>query len=100
VPYVLAYWAHKQKERITNGINADLVITVVKTSRDPGDRYSGTSLLVLERGKPDSNAAVTSTSTACIRRAPPSLVHRLVILTVERFVTEVCARRRTFSQRN
>jgi long-chain-acyl-CoA dehydrogenase len=36
------------KTFITNGINADLVITAVKT--DPGQRHSGMSLLVLERG--------------------------------------------------
>ncbi|MGH8997864.1 MAG: acyl-CoA dehydrogenase family protein, partial [Acidimicrobiia bacterium] len=36
------------KTFITNGINADLVITAVKT--DPGERHSGMSLLILERG--------------------------------------------------
>ncbi|GAA1705210.1 acyl-CoA dehydrogenase family protein [Fodinicola feengrottensis] len=36
------------KTFITNGINADLVITAVKT--DPTQRHAGMSLLVLERG--------------------------------------------------
>ncbi|MGH4022899.1 MAG: acyl-CoA dehydrogenase family protein [Pseudonocardiaceae bacterium] len=36
------------KTFITNGINADLVITAVKT--DPSEQHSGMSLLVLERG--------------------------------------------------
>jgi alkylation response protein AidB-like acyl-CoA dehydrogenase len=36
------------KTFITNGINADLVITAVKT--DPRERHRGISLLVLERG--------------------------------------------------
>jgi alkylation response protein AidB-like acyl-CoA dehydrogenase len=36
------------KTFITNGINADLVITAVKT--DPAQRHKGMSLLVLERG--------------------------------------------------
>jgi long-chain-acyl-CoA dehydrogenase len=36
------------KTFITNGINADLVITAVKT--DPGERHRGISLLVIERG--------------------------------------------------
>jgi alkylation response protein AidB-like acyl-CoA dehydrogenase len=38
------------KTFITNGINADLVITVVKT--DPAGGAKGTSLLVIERGMP------------------------------------------------
>jgi alkylation response protein AidB-like acyl-CoA dehydrogenase len=38
------------KTFITNGINADLVVTVVTT--DPGQRHRGMSLLVLERGMP------------------------------------------------
>ena len=38
------------KTFITNGINADLVITVVRT--DPAQRHRGISLLVLERGMP------------------------------------------------
>ena len=36
------------KTFITNGINADLVVTAVKT--DPSERHRGISLLVLERG--------------------------------------------------
>jgi long-chain-acyl-CoA dehydrogenase len=36
------------KTFITNGINADLVVTAVKT--DPGERHRGISLIVLERG--------------------------------------------------
>jgi alkylation response protein AidB-like acyl-CoA dehydrogenase len=36
------------KTFITNGINADLVITAVKT--DPSERHRGISLIVLERG--------------------------------------------------
>ena len=38
------------KTFITNGINADLVITAVKT--DPTQKHKGISLLVLERGMP------------------------------------------------
>ena len=40
------------KTFITNGINADLVITAVRTGTDPDDRRGGMSLLVLERGMP------------------------------------------------
>jgi alkylation response protein AidB-like acyl-CoA dehydrogenase len=36
------------KTFITNGINADLVVTAAKT--DPGERHRGISLLVVERG--------------------------------------------------
>ena len=36
------------KTFITNGVNADLVITAVKT--DPSQRHKGMSLLILERG--------------------------------------------------
>src|SRR5262245_3989422 len=42
------YVVNGAKTFITNGINADLVITAVKT--DPGERHRGMSLLVLERG--------------------------------------------------
>ncbi len=42
------YVVNGSKTFITNGINADLVITAVKT--DPEQRHSGISLLVLERG--------------------------------------------------
>jgi alkylation response protein AidB-like acyl-CoA dehydrogenase len=44
------YLVNGSKTFITNGINADLVITAVKT--DPGLRHQGMSLLVLERGMP------------------------------------------------
>ncbi|MGB8996488.1 MAG: acyl-CoA dehydrogenase family protein, partial [Pseudonocardiaceae bacterium] len=42
------YLVNGSKTFITNGINADLVITAVKT--DPRQRHQGMSLLVLERG--------------------------------------------------
>jgi alkylation response protein AidB-like acyl-CoA dehydrogenase len=42
------YVVNGAKTFITNGINADLVVTAVKT--DPTARHSGMSLLVLERG--------------------------------------------------
>jgi alkylation response protein AidB-like acyl-CoA dehydrogenase len=42
------YVVNGQKTFITNGINADLVITVVRT--DPAGGSKGTSLLVVERG--------------------------------------------------
>ena len=42
------YVVNGSKTFITNGINADLVITAVKT--DPAERHKGMSLLVLERG--------------------------------------------------
>ncbi len=38
------------KTFITNGINADLVLTAVRT--DPASRHAGISLLVIERGMP------------------------------------------------
>ena len=44
------YVVNGSKTFITNGINADLVITAVKT--DPTQRHSGMSLLVVERGMP------------------------------------------------
>jgi alkylation response protein AidB-like acyl-CoA dehydrogenase len=40
------------KTFITNGINADLVITAVKTSTDPANRRGGMSLVILERDLP------------------------------------------------
>jgi alkylation response protein AidB-like acyl-CoA dehydrogenase len=43
------YIVNGSKTFITNGINADLVITVVRTGPDP---HRGLSLLVLERGMP------------------------------------------------
>ena len=42
------YIVNGSKTFITNGINADLVVTAVKT--DPSQRHRGMSLLVLERG--------------------------------------------------
>jgi alkylation response protein AidB-like acyl-CoA dehydrogenase len=42
------YLVNGAKTFITNGINADLVITAVKT--DPSRRHQGISLLVVERG--------------------------------------------------
>ena len=42
------YVVNGAKTFITNGINADLVITAVKT--DPAQRHAGMSLLVVERG--------------------------------------------------
>ncbi len=42
------YLVNGSKTFITNGINADLVITAVKT--DPTQRHAGMSLVVLERG--------------------------------------------------
>jgi alkylation response protein AidB-like acyl-CoA dehydrogenase len=43
-----SYIVNGSKTFITNGINADLVITAVKT--DPSQKHKGMSLLVLERG--------------------------------------------------
>ncbi|MCP4362894.1 MAG: acyl-CoA dehydrogenase [Chloroflexi bacterium] len=42
------YLLNGQKTFITNGINSDMVIVVVKT--DPDSRHGGVSLLVVERG--------------------------------------------------
>ena len=44
------YVVNGSKTFITNGINADLVITAVKT--DPSERHRGMSLVVVERGMP------------------------------------------------
>jgi alkylation response protein AidB-like acyl-CoA dehydrogenase len=44
------YVVNGSKTFITNGINADLVITAVKT--DPSQKHKGMSLLILERGMP------------------------------------------------
>jgi alkylation response protein AidB-like acyl-CoA dehydrogenase len=45
------YVVNGSKTFITNGINADLVVTAVRTGEDKhGDRHSGMSLLILERG--------------------------------------------------
>jgi alkylation response protein AidB-like acyl-CoA dehydrogenase len=42
------YVVNGAKTFITNGINADVIVTAVKT--DPSERHKGISLLVLERG--------------------------------------------------
>ncbi len=42
------YIVNGSKTFITNGINSDLIITVVKT--DPSQRHTGMSLLIIERG--------------------------------------------------
>ena len=47
-----SYVVNGSKTFITNGINADLVITAVKTGSDPDNRRGGMSLLILERGMP------------------------------------------------
>jgi alkylation response protein AidB-like acyl-CoA dehydrogenase len=44
------YLVNGAKTFITNGINADLIVTAVKT--DPTQRHAGVSLIVLERGMP------------------------------------------------
>ena len=44
------YVVNGSKTFITNGINADLVVTAVKT--DPTQRHKGMSIMVLERGMP------------------------------------------------
>jgi alkylation response protein AidB-like acyl-CoA dehydrogenase len=46
------YVVNGAKTFITNGINADLVITAVKTGSDPINRRGGLSLVILERGMP------------------------------------------------
>jgi alkylation response protein AidB-like acyl-CoA dehydrogenase len=46
------YIVNGAKTFITNGINADLVITAVKTGTNPDDRRGGMSLLIIERGMP------------------------------------------------
>ena len=45
-----SYVVNGAKTFITNGINADLVITAVKTGNDANDRRGGMSLMILERG--------------------------------------------------
>jgi alkylation response protein AidB-like acyl-CoA dehydrogenase len=48
-----SYVVNGSKTFITNGINADLVITAVRTGEGSGDdRRAGLSLLILERGMP------------------------------------------------
>ena len=45
-----AYVVNGSKTFITNGINADVIVTAVKT--DPSERHAGVSLLVIEDGMP------------------------------------------------
>jgi alkylation response protein AidB-like acyl-CoA dehydrogenase len=45
-----SYVVNGSKTFITNGINADLVITAVKTGGNPDDRRGGMSLMIIERG--------------------------------------------------
>jgi alkylation response protein AidB-like acyl-CoA dehydrogenase len=45
-----SYVVNGSKTFITNGINADLVITAVKTNSNSDDRRGGMSLMILERG--------------------------------------------------
>ena len=47
-----SYVVNGAKTFITNGINADLVITAVQTGGDGADRRGGMSLLIIERGMP------------------------------------------------
>ncbi|MBV6755217.1 MULTISPECIES: acyl-CoA dehydrogenase family protein [Rhodococcus] len=46
------YVLNGNKTFITGGINADLVIVVARTSKDPENRRNGLSLLVVESGMP------------------------------------------------
>src|SRR4249919_694592 len=64
------YIVNGSKTFITNGINSDLVIVAAKT--DPTQRHSGMSLLVVERGIRDSNAAATWRRSASTARTPPN----------------------------
>ncbi len=47
-----SYVVNGAKTFITNGINADLVITAVKTGDAADDRRGGMSLMIIERGMP------------------------------------------------
>ena len=61
------YVVNGSKTFITNGINADLVITAVKT--DPTQRHTGMSLLVARAGHGRaSSGAATSRRSACTRQ--------------------------------
>ena len=66
------YVVNGSKTFITNGINADLVITAVKT--DPTQRHRGhVSLLVVERGMDGLRARPQPREDRpCTRRTPPS----------------------------
>jgi len=61
----LSLVVHGSKTLIRNGINADLVITAVKT--DPTQRPPGMSLLMMERGIPASSAGATWTRSEGVR---------------------------------
>jgi alkylation response protein AidB-like acyl-CoA dehydrogenase len=67
------YVVNGSKTFITNGINADLVITAVKT--DPTQRHKGISLLVVERGM-----ARASSAAATSRRSAARPGHRRAVL--------------------
>ena len=61
------YVVNGSKTFITNGINADVVVTAVKT--DPAQRHRGMSLLVLERGMDGlRSGAATWTRSGCTPR--------------------------------
>ena len=64
------YVVNGSKTFITNGINADLVITAVKT--DPSQSHAGMSLLSSNGAWRASSAAATSTRSACTPRTPRS----------------------------
>ena len=65
-----AYVVNGAKTFITNGINADLVVTAVKT--DPTARHAGMSLIVIERGMAGFTVGATSTSSDSTPRTRPS----------------------------
>jgi alkylation response protein AidB-like acyl-CoA dehydrogenase len=56
------YVVNGSKTFITNGINADVVITAVKT--DPAERHRGMSLIVIERGRNLEKVGLHSQDTA------------------------------------
>ena len=69
------YVVNGSKTFITNGINADLVITAVKT--DPTQRHKGMSLLVRRaRAWRASSGAATSTRSACTPGHRRAVLHR------------------------
>ena len=64
------YVVNGAKTFITNGINADLVITAVKT--DPRQRHAACPCWSSSAAWRASSAAATSTRSACTPRTPPS----------------------------
>ena len=62
------------KTFISNGQNCDLVIVVAKT--DPAKRHDGISLILVERARPASGAAATSTRSASRARTRASCSSR------------------------